>query len=361
MQIGIIGLPLAGKTTLFNLLTGGEAATGGAAGRAQVNVGVARVPDRRLDVLAGMFHPRKVTPATIQFTDIAGFLPGEGDRAKLNAFLQGVRKSDALLHVVRAFENEALPHPLGSVDPLRDAREVDAELLLADLQVAEGAAARLAASKRRSPEEEATLALVERCRAALEEGRPVRDLGLGEEEERLLRGYAFLTARPLIVAVNLSEAQLRSGDHPGRAGLAAYCAEQGGGEPVAFCGAVEAEIAALDEADREVFLAEYGLSEPGIARIARAAYAALGLVSFLTAGEDEVRAWPIRRGLTARQAAGKIHSDIEKGFIRAEVVAFADLEAAGSMKAVREQGRFRLEGRDYVVQDGDVISFRFNV
>lgn len=359
MQIGIIGLPLAGKTTLFNLLTGGQAAPGG--GRGQVHLGVAKVPDRRLDVLAAMYHPRKVTPATIEFTDIAGFLPGETDRAKLNAFLQGVRRSDALLHVVRAFESATLPHPLGAVDPVRDAREVDTELLLADLQVAEGALARLQVARRRSPEEEAQLALLQRCRAALEAGRPVRDLGLADDEERLLRGYAFLTARPLLVAVNLSEEQLRAGDYPGRAGLADYCRRQGGGEPVEFCGTVEAEIAALDEADREAFLEEYGLAEPGIARIARVAYAALGLISFLTAGEEEVRAWPIRRGLTAKQAAGKVHSDIEKGFIRAEVVAFEDLVAAGSLKAARERGLVRLEGRDYVVRDGDVVVFRFNV
>ncbi len=352
MQIGIIGLPLAGKTTLFNLLTGGQAVTGG--GRGQVNVGVARVPDRRLDVLAAMFRPRKVTPATIEFTDLAGFVPGETDRAKLNAFLQSVRRSDALLHVVRAFESATLPHPLGSVDPARDAREVDTELLLADLQVAE-------AARRRSSEEEAQLALLRRCRAALEEGRPVRHLGLANEEERLLRGYAFLTARPLLVAVNLSEEQLRAGDYPGRAALEEHCRRQGSGEPVAFCGAVEAEIAALDEADREAFLKEYGLAEPGIARVARAAYAALGLISFLTAGEQEVRAWPIRRGLTAREAAGKVHSDMEKGFIRAEVVAFDDLAAAGSLKAARDRGLVRLEGRDYVVRDGDVIVFRFNV
>lgn len=361
MQIGIIGLPLAGKTTLFNLLTGGGAATGGAAGRAQVNVGMAKVPDRRLDVLAAMFHPRKVTPAAIQFTDIAGFVPGEGDKAKLNAFLQGVRKSDALIHVIRTFESERLPHPLGAVDPARDAREVDAELILADLQVAESATARLEAGKRRSKEEEQQFALLERCRASLEEGRPVREMGLDDEAVRLLRGYAFLTERPLLIAVNVSEGELRSGTYTGRDELAAYCAEVGR-ELVEFCGEVELEIAALeDEADRGTFLAEYGLAEPGIARIARAAYRALGLVSFLTAGEDEVRAWPVRRETPAKQAAGKIHSDIEKGFIRAEVIAFADLEAAGSMKVARERGLLRLEGRDYPVQDGDVVSFRFNV
>lgn len=360
MQVGIIGLPGTGKTTLFNLLTEGQAATGGG-GRGQVNVGVARVPDERLAVLAAMFRPRKVTPATIEFVDVAGFLPGEGDRAKLNAFLGAVRRGDALLHVVRAFAQAPVPHPRGTVDPVRDAREVDAELLLADLQVAEAALARLQAARRRSPEEEAQRALLERCVAVLGEGRPVLALGLGPEEEHLLRGYAFLTARPLVLAVNVDEEQLRAGDYPGRAALEAYCREQGRGEPVTFCGTVEAEIAALEERDREEFMRAYGLREPGIARIARACYAVLGLISFLTAGEQEVRAWPIRRGLTARQAAGKIHSDMERGFIRAEVVSFADLAACGSLKAARERGLLRLEGRDYVVRDGDVIVFRFNV
>lgn len=360
MQIGIIGLPLAGKTTLFNLMTGSQAATGGAGGRAQVNVGQARVPDARLDYLAGMFNPRKVTPATIQFTDIAGFLPGEGDRGRLNSFLDGVRKSDALLHVVRAFEGGDMPHPRGSVDPARDAAEVEAELLLADLQVAESAVERLAAARKRTAEEEAQRPLLERCRAALEEGQPVRSVGLNEEEERLLRGYAFLTARPLLMAVNLGEEQLRSGQYPGRDALWAYAAEQG--EPLVECSAtLELEIARLSEEDRAMFLAEYHLTEAGIARLARAAYQALGLISFLTSGEDEVRAWPIRAGLSAKQAAGKIHSDIEKGFIRAEVIAFSDLEAAGSVKAARERGAWRLEGKDYIIKDGDIAHFRFNV
>lgn len=357
MQIGIIGLPLSGKTTLFNLLTGAQGATGG---RTQVNIGMARVPDPRLDFLASLFHPRKVTPATIQFTDTAGFLPGAGDRVKLNEFLEAVRRSDALVHVIRAFESESLPHPLGGVDPVRDAAEVETELLLADLQVAESAATRLAAARKRSPEEDSQRPLLERIAALLGEGRPVREAGLGDEEARLLRGFGFLTARPVLSVVNLSEEQLRAGGYAGREALAAYCRERGE-EPVEFCGQVELEIAGLEEGERAEFLAEYGLAEPGIARIARAAYRALGLISFLTAGEEEVRAWPIREGATARQAAGKIHSDIEKGFIRAEIVAFADLRAAGSVKVAREKGLWRLEGKDYVMKDGDVTAFRFNV
>lgn len=358
MQIGIIGLPLSGKTTLFNLLTGAQGASGG---RTQVNIGMARVPDPRLDFLARLFNPRKITPATIQFTDTAGFLPGSSDRARLNEFLEAIRRSDALVHVIRAFESESLPHPLGRVDPARDAAEVETELLLADLQVAESAGSRLSAARKRSPEEEAQRPLLERIVSLLGEGRPVRDAGLGEEETRLLRGFGFLTARPMLSAVNLSERQLRADDYEGREAFAAYCGERGEGL-VEFCGQVESEIAAIEqEEERAEFLAEYGLTEPGIARIARAAYRAVGLISFLTAGEEEVRAWPIKDGITARQAAGKIHSDIEKGFIRAEVIAFADLQAAGSVKVARERGLWRLEGRDYVMKDGDVTTFRFNV
>lgn len=360
MQIGIIGFPLAGKTTVFNLLTGGGASTGGAGGREHVNVGVAKVPDERLDFLACLFHPRKVTPATIQFTDLAGFVPGESDRGKLNEFLQAVRRSDALLHVVRAFADPAVPHALGRVDPARDAADMETELLLADLELAEKALARLQAQKRLSPDDREQAVLLERCRAALEDGRPVRHLGLAPEDEKRLRGYSFLTGRPLLVAVNLDEAQLQAGDYPGRAALQQHAARHGE-ELVELAGLVEMEIATLSPEDRPAFLAEYGLEEPGIARLARAAFRALDLISFLTAGQEEVRAWPIRRGTTARQAAGKIHSDLERGFIRAEVIAFEDLRRAGSVRVAREQGAWRLEGRDYVVQDGDVITFRFHV
>ncbi len=360
MQIGIIGLPLSGKTTVFNLLTEGTAATGGAGGRQQVNVGVARVPDERLEFLASLFHPRKVTPATIQFTDLAGFVPGERDRGRLNDFLQAVRRSDALLHVVRAFADPAVPHALGRVDPARDAADLEAELILADLDLAEKALARLRAQRRPAPAEARQAELLETCRAALEDGRPVRRLSLDPEDEKLLRGYAFLTARPMLLAVNLDEAQLERGDYPGREALREYAAGHEE-ELVELAGRVEMEIASLDPAERASFLAGYGLEEPGIARLARAAYRALGLISFLTAGEDEVRAWPVRRGATAREAAGRIHSDMERGFIRAEVIAFDDLRRAGSVRAARERGSWRLEGRDYVVQDGDVFTFRFHV
>ncbi|MBE3589252.1 MAG: redox-regulated ATPase YchF [Firmicutes bacterium] len=354
MQLGLLGLPATGKSTLFRLLTGVDPA-----GRERP-VGVAPVPDRRLEVLAEMFHPKKVTPAALQLTELPGFVPGEADRARLNEFFEGVRKSDALLLVVRAFDDPAVPFVKEALDPARDVRELEEDLLLADLERVETVAARLAKNHRRSADEERVLGILQRCREALEAERPLRELGIAEDELAALRGYALLTVKPVIVAVNVGEEHLRSGDYPGREALEAYAAERSL-VLVTFSAAVEAEIAELEPEERAAFLAEYGLEAPGVERLARAAYAAMGLISFLTAGEDEVRAWPIRRGTPAREAAGKIHSDIARGFIRAEVVAFEDLVRCGSLKRAREEGLLRLEGKDYVVQDGDVISFRFNV
>jgi GTP-binding protein YchF len=363
LDIGLVGLPASGKTTLFTLLTGAPAGS---------RVGVAQVPDRRLDALAGVFRPRKLTPATIRLTDIPGFVPGRIQRSELHAFLEAVARTDALLHVVRAFDDPSRPHALDGVDPARDARMLEEELILADLDRAETVAARLAKNHTRGPEEEMQKRTLERCAAGLAEGVPVRRLGLGEEEMASLRGFALLTARSELLALNLGEEALRAGGAAPEA-LQAWCAERS--IPlVPFCGSVEAEIAALPPAERDEFLAGYGIGEPGVDRLARAAYAALGLISFLTAGEDEVLAWPIRDGTDARRAAGRIHSDIEKGFIRAEVADWEELVAAGAAqagggatvgpgawKALRDRGRLRLEGRDYTVRDGDVINFRFNV
>lgn len=348
MEIGLIGFPQAGKRTLFELLTEGRMTE-----RGRMLLGSAKVPDPRLDFLASLFHPRKVTPAQVDFLLLPSHLPGHTDRQHLNQFLNEARAVDALCHVIRAFETPELPHPLGKPDVARDAREMETELILADLGVAESALERLRAKKRRSPEEETQLRLLERCRETLEEGRRIEKLGFTEEEEKLLRGYGFLTARPLILAVNLSEEQLLSRSYPGKDSLPP------GREVVEFSGMVEREIALLPPGERGEYLRAYGLEEPGVARICRAAYRALGLISFLTAGEEEVRAWPLREGATAREAAGKIHSHMARGFIKAEVVSFSDLERAGSMREARERGLLRLEGRDYVVRDGDVITFRF--
>ena len=350
MELGLVGLPRSGKSSLLALLCGGAPS-----GR----VAVAHVPDLRLDTLAAMLQPRKVTPAHLQLTELAGLVPGRLERGERNAFFEGVRRTDALLHVVRTFEDPSLPHPAGGVDPLRDARSMEEELLLADLERVEAVAERLRKNRTRSREEELQLEVLDRCARALGDAIPVRRVGLSEDELRLLTGFGLLTARSALMALNVGEAELR--DAADRwPELWAWA--RGVGIFVVPCSArVEAEIAGLDGEDRAAFLASYGLRETGTDRLARAAYAALGLISFLTAGEDEVRAWPIAAGTTARRAAGKIHSDIERGFIRAEVASFADLEAVGSWRALRDRGMLRLEGKDYVVRDGDVIEFRFHV
>jgi len=349
MDLGLVGLPQSGKSALLSLLTGGPP-TGRTA--------VARVPDPRLEVLAGIFHPRKVTPAAIALTELPGLQPGRLDKGERNAFFEAVRKTDALLHVVRAFEAPSAPHPRGSVDPLRDARDVEEELLLADLERAETLCERLAKSRARSREEDLQLLALRRCAAGLGEVRPVRLLELTPDERALLGGFGLLTARGALLALNLGEEDLRSGRR--FPDLEAWAAENGM-TVVTFSAQVEAEIAGLPPQERAEFLAAYGLTQPGTDRLAQAAYAALGLISFLTAGEDEVRAWPIPRGTVARRAAGKIHTDIEKGFIRAEVAAFTALQQVGSWKGLREAGLLRLEGKEYAVRDGDIIEFRFNV
>jgi len=349
VELGLVGLPQSGKSSLLSLLSGSEA---------RGAVAVARVPDRRLDVLAAIFHPRKLTPAAIQLTELPGLVPGRLERGARNAFFEGVRRTDALLQVVRAFEDPAVSHPAGGCDALRDARNLEEELLLADLEQVEGVVARLEKNRARGRTEDLQLELLRRCAAALGEFRPVRLLGLSAEELRLLSGFGLLTARGELLALNLGEEDLRQ--RRTSAALEAWAAEQGIAV-VPFSARVEAEIAGLPAAERPEFMQAYALTESGTVRLAQAAYRTLGLISFLTAGEDEVRAWPIPAGTPARRAAGKIHSDIEKGFIRAEVAAFADLEALGSWKALRERGLLRLEGRDYVVQDGEIIEFRFNV
>lgn len=361
MQIGIIGLPTVGKTTIFNLLTNASLETAKFfSGRAEANVGMARVPDRRIDFLAKIYKPRKTTYARIQFTEVPGLVRGASEgKGAGNSFLQAVRNVDALIHVVRAFRNPDVLHVDGAIDPLRDIETIDLELLFADLGVLENRIQRIEAGKKKREQEE-ELAVLRKCKDGLEQGTPINAMALDAGEREWLRNYAFLTEKPMLIVVNVDEDQFRSGDYPGKGSLAALTRERGI-PVVAFCGLLEMEVGRLPDEDRVVFLADLGLQETGIERLARATYEHLGLISFLTAGEDEVRAWTIRKGTHAKEAAGKIHSDIERGFIRAEVIAFDDLEESGSMAKAREKGLIRLEGKDYVVRDGDIINFRFNV
>jgi ribosome-binding ATPase len=358
MKVGIIGLSSVGKSTLFSLLTGAAAPAPG--GRPEARLGVARVPDARVDALAKIYSPKKKTLATVEYVDVPGVAKGEG--AAL-VDLPALRGTDALVHVVRAFESDLVPHPDGSVDPLRDVKMLELELILADLGAVERRIERLAANikKLNKAEDVAEHATFLKMKASLESEKPLRDLELTEDERKRLRNYSFLSDKPLLLALNLGEGQIRNAAALlESSGIAAFAAGPG----LAVCpvsAPIEAEMAELAPEDARGFREEMGLTEPGLDRVIRTSYTLLGLISFLTAGEDECRAWTIRKGTKAQLAAGAIHSDIERGFIRAEVVAFDDLVAAGSLAACRDKGTLRLEGKEYVVRDGDVINFRFNV
>ncbi len=354
MQLGILGLPKAGKTTLFNTLTAARQVTGKFAASAQTNVGVATVPDPRLERLRDLFRPRKYHPATVEYVDIPGIRRGEGAESLDLAKLKGM---DALVHVVRAFEDPEIVHPEGSIDPARDVATLDLELILADHDLVERRLERLDKAVKRglSPEEQRERALLsDVVRPHLEAERPLRELRLDPDDERRLRGFQLLSAKPMLVVVNVDEA--RVAEHAER-----HLALGPGVTAVAVAAPIEEEISRLPPEEQPEFLAALGLDEPSLARVARASQELLGLIAFFTVGEDEVRAWTIRRGTHAREAAGAVHSDIERGFIRAEVVRWDDLLRLKTLAACRDQGLLRLEGKDYVVQDGDVVHFRFNV
>ncbi len=358
MKTGIIGLSSSGKSTLFQLLTG--AAPAPPAGRPEPRMGVARVPDQRVEALARLYNPKKKTLATVEYVDVPGVGKGEGSALVDLPALRGI---DALVHVVRAFESDAVPHPDGSVDPLRDVKMLELELILADLSAVDRRLERLEANIKKAgkPEDVAERGLFLKMKEALETEKPLRAVAFSEDERRRLRNYAFLSEKPVLLAVNLGEQNVRdAASFVQSSGLAAF-AERPGLAVCPVSATIEKEIAELPAEDARAFMDDLGLKEPGLDRIARTSYELLGLLSFLTAGEDECRAWTIRRGTKAHQAAGTIHSDIERGFIRAEVVRFDDLMAAGSIPACRDKGTLRLEGKEYVVQDGDVINFRFNV
>jgi GTP-binding protein YchF len=363
MRMGIIGLPSTGKTTLFNLLCLGGGAHVGPSSPTEPTLAVVKVPDPRLEDLAAFFKPKKVTPATIELVDFVALTKGAGQGEGLGShFLSQMRQVDALLHVLRDFDDPGVAHVEGSVDPVRDAVTVHTELLLADLDVVDKRIARLESDLKKAKKDEALreLDLLHRCRAWLAEERPIRDLPLAEEEEKLLRGFALLTARPMLLVLNVGEARL------GRPNPAAERLQAGfAGKHLRIMqisAKVELELEQLSPEDAATFRSDLGLQAGTFEGVIRAAYDALGAITFYTGeGGEETRAWPIPAGATALTAAGTIHSDLERGFIRAEVVRYADLMAQGSMAAVRKKGLHRVEGKEYRVQDGDILLIRFNV
>jgi GTP-binding protein YchF len=331
-------------------------------GKGDVNIGISKVPDSRLDALTAMYNPRKRVPATVEFTDIIA--PARSGAQAL-VDVAGYKNAEALVHVVHAFRDQSVPHPSGSIDPARDAQAMEDELILADLGVAERRLERLEKDlkKGRSAELEKERDLVRRCQGALEAGKPLRALELTGEDLKRLRGFQFLSAKPLLLVINLDEGDVSDvGSSVEKAaensGLTAFLAHAST-RAVALCAKIELEISQLGGDDARAFLSDLGLSESGLDRVIRTSYDLLGYMSFFTVGEDECRAWSIARGTSAQMAAGEIHTDIQRGFIRAEVVAYDALMERGSMAACRDHGEVRLEGKEYVVQDGDIINFRF--
>ena len=360
LRAALIGLPATGKTTLFQLMTAVREAGRAAHGRGEVQIGVSKVPDARLDRLTAMFNPKKHVPATVEFADLAA--AGGGARALVDVV--AYKNADALVHVVRAFSDASVPHVSESIDPARDAQTMEDELILADLGVVERRLERLEKDlrKTRTPELEKERDLLARCRQPLENGTPLRALGLDGDDLKRLRGFQLLSAKPLLLVINLDEADVAGigGDvdkAAARTGLAPFLS-RAATLAVPVCAKIELEIAQLEPGDAAAFLADLGLEQSGLDRVIRGTYDLLGYMSFFTVGEDECRAWSIPRGTIAQAAAGEIHSDIQRGFIRAEVVAYDRLVARGSMAACREHGEVRLEGKEYVVADGDVINFR---
>lgn len=356
MRLGIIGLPQSGKTTLFNALTRGSQPTGTASGKIEVHTGVVDVPDERVDHLSQMFKPKKTIYAKVTYADIAG-LDGSAAKSGISGvLLNQLAQMDGFIQVVRCFEDDSIPHSAGSIDVLRDIQSMDSEFVLNDLITVERRSERLADERRKGGGRDKAIidreiALFERFHAVLNEEKPLRDIEITAEEEKLVSGFGFLSRKPVLIVLNLAENQNAPSIQY------SHLASQ----IVALQGKLEMDIAQLPQEEAALFLEEYGIEEPSLNRIIRLSYDLLGLLSFFTVGEDEVRAWTVRRGAFAPEAAGEIHSDMQKGFIRAEVISYSDLMALGSMAEARSKGKLRLEGKDYLVLDGDILNIRFNL